>query len=256
MNSKPILTGIACLVAGAALAQSPIQSEVDVTRAFEPSVQNALKLNVIPDMSDTTQMRMDFQYEITPRPLSYGFAVNPLTPARIAAVGDPERYPFYVKAGLGFPMQSVADVRYAAAVNASTRFGAFISHYGRYSKIENDMSVKEKATKSDNRAGAFIDFNADEDFTISGEIHYDYRTLRRYGYYRQNASAAVFDLSDEAMKQYFQDGGIRLSIGNSFTDLEKFNFKLDAGLDLFGDRYKYNQMAWDVGLGYDGFLKI
>ncbi|MDL2230765.1 hypothetical protein LJB87_03130, partial [Alistipes sp. OttesenSCG-928-L06] len=266
MKSKRIiLTGAGCLLLGVAAAQTPIQREVDVTRAYEPSVQNALKLNIMPDMTDTTQVRPDFVYEITPRPLNYGFAVNPLNPARIAAVGDPVRFPFYAKVGIGFPMQSVADVRYTRELNDRMNAGAYLNHYGRWAKIENDMKIKEKATYSDNKAGAFLDFRAADDFVISGNLDYRYRNVNRYGYSTPNSvipAQPSFNTSDEAMKQWVQDVGLQLAMGHSFTDLNKLNVKVNAGINYFSDRFKYNQLGWNIGAwfgfraGADGTLLI
>ena len=261
-NKHIILSAAACLIVGAAAAQNQIQREVDVTRAYEPSVQNALKLNLMPDMADTTQMRPDFNYEITPRPLSYGFAVNPLTPARIAAVGEPVRFPFYAKVGVGFPMQSVADIRYSKSINDRTAFGIYANHYGRWAKIENDMAVKEKATATDNRAGAFLDYRLDDDLTIHTSLDYDLWSVNRYGYFREGLSAGSFNTSDETMKQFYQDGRFSFAIGNSFKNSDKFNFRVNAAFGMFGDKFKYNQMGWDLGAwvgfraGMDGTLTI
>ena len=248
---------------GSTWGQDPIQREVNVTRAYEPSVQHSLKLNIMPDMTDTTQMRPDHQYEITPRPLNYGFAVNPLNPARIATVAETAPLPFYAKLGAGYALQSVADIRYAKPIGDRTHFGAYASHYGRYGKIKNDMQIKESATGTNNRAGAFLDFRADDDFLISTELSYDFRNVTRYGYYSSSGSLpSWFDTSKENLKQHYHNPRFDFFAGNSFTDHNKFNFGLSGGVNYFADRYNYNQFGWefDASFGFragtDGFFIV
>ena len=246
----------------ATAAQAQIQREVDVTRAYEPSVENALKLNITPDMTDTVQLRPDFRYEITPRPLVYGFPVDPISPARFAAVGEAVRYPFYAKLGIGGPMQSVADLRYAKQLTQRLNVGAYATHQGQYSKIKNDMDIKESASGTDNRAGAFLDYRAAKDLVIGGELDYRFRNVHRYGYYAPGSMPSFFDTSKDNLLQFYHDVQLRFSAGNSFTDRDKVNFRVGAGIDYFAERYKYDQFVWNVDAlvgfraGYDGFLTI
>lgn len=262
MRVRMILLTLAVASLTARAAAQNIQREVDVTRAYEPSVQNALKLNIMPDMADTAQMRPEFNYEITPRPLSYGFAVNPLTAARLAAVGRPVQLPFYAKLGAGYPLQSVADLRYAKALNERVDFGAFASHYGRYGKIENDMAVKESAFGTDNRVGAFLDFRPAEDFSIRTDLGYNFRNVTRYGYYGLPADKPYYDLSDDALKQFYHNPYAKVTMGHDFLHPGKINVRVGVGVDYFAERYKYDQFRWDLDAlfgfraGIDGLVTV
>ena len=249
MKLKQIIPAllVASLTTGA-MAQN-IQREVDVTRAYEPSVQNFLKLGISPDMADTAQMRPDFQYEITPRPLRYGFSVNPINPAQFATVGGRTFYPGYAKVGLGFPMQSVADLRYVGRNTDPTKWGFFANHYGQYGKIENDLDIKESAFQTFNRGGFFVDHRLSGDLFVGGNIDYDFNKVTRYGYYSATGILpGTFDTSKDALGQFYHDLRGQVHIGNSFTDSGKFNFDVNLGGGYFGDRYKYDQ--WDVLGGF------
>ena len=55
-----------------------LNREMEVTRAYEPTVSEANKLNVKPNLVDTVKLRPEFSYGITPSPIAYGFEVTPI----------------------------------------------------------------------------------------------------------------------------------------------------------------------------------
>ena len=249
MRTKQIFfLGLALLGVGSLTAQNAIQREVNVTREYEPSVQNALKLNIMPDMADTTLMRPEFHYEITPRPLNYGFAVNPLAPARMSTVSEAAPLPFYAKLGVGYSPRSAADIRYSKALGERAHFGAFATHSGRWDNIENDMAVKENAAATDNSVGTFLDFRPDEALFFKLDLGYDFRHVNRYGYFRHTPSAMPFETSDDFMLQHFQNLKAKFSFG---TLHQRLNFRLSGGIDYFMDRFQYNQQRISIDGAFD-----
>ncbi|MDR0954353.1 MAG: hypothetical protein LBM20_03100 [Rikenellaceae bacterium] len=246
MRHKPIILSLTlALLASGAAAQTTIQREVDVTRAYEPSVQNALKMSILPDMTDTTQMRPQFNYQITPRPLESGFALTPLTPARMTTLDQPIRQPFYAKIGAGYSLQSVADLRYARPLSERVDVGAYASHRGRWGKIENDMRVKESAQATDNRAGAFLDWKAAERLIVNTDINYGFQSVNRYGYFGPVADQPRFDLSENALKQFYHNPSAKVSLGSDFIDPDRFQYRATGGMDYVAERFKYDQLRWD-----------
>jgi hypothetical protein len=255
MKAKNIyILGISLFCIATAVAQDPLQRQVDVTRAYEPSVQNALKLNIAPDMTDTVQTRPDHQYLITPRPLNYGFDVGPLTAARFTAADESARLPFYAKIGAGGPLQSMADIRYSQSSDR-LKYGAFFTHTGRYGKIANDMEIKESRFGTDNRIGGFVDFRPglgpQTDFSIGAEAGYRFRNVTRYGYYYPAAKKPAWILTgDEYMKQLFHNPYVRISAGSDFRGPQRVHARIGGGVNYFADRFQYNQLRWEV----DGLL--
>lgn len=245
MKTKYILLSAAAMLCLAnARSQDPLSREVDVTRAYEPSVQNALKLNILPDMTDTVQVRPDHAYEITPRPLDYGFGVAPLTPARFAAADGTAALPFYAKLGAGGPLRSVADLRYSRA-SERMDYGVFATHTGRYGKQSNDMGIEESVFGTANHAGAFLDYRLRDDLTVGGEAGFRHRNVTRYGYYYPTAEKPFWlDTSDKFMTQYHLNPYARVALGTDFRSARRFHFRVGAGGDYFTHRYKYDQTNW------------
>ncbi len=251
------------LFSAAAYGQDNLSREVDVTRSYEPSVREVLKINIMPDLVDTAQMRPEFHYEITPRPLDYGFAVDPLQPASVNTVESRMKYPFYVKAGLGGPLQSTAGFRYATEFNPRSSFGAYLDHYGFYGKIKNDAEVKAPATSTFNKAGLFKDNRIGEDLYFGAKLDYEFNRVSRYGYHNYgNPVHSAFDDTKKGLSQFFHYLSGDVAVGNSFDDLSKFNFSVGMRGEYFADRFKYDQFTYRVngqagfGVGYESDIRI
>ena len=125
-----------------------------MTKAYVPSVEGASKLAVVPDMTDTVKMRPEIDYTITPLSLQTTLATRPIRPATVTYWEFNRPLPFYLKAGMGYPFNSVLDF-YASSQNPGTGYVVgYVNHEGRYSKIGNDFGVKNNSTRMLNRIGA------------------------------------------------------------------------------------------------------
>lgn len=253
-NQIIFLLGFVLAAISGAEAQEPLRREVDVTRDYEPAVREFLKLGTTPDMADTAQMRPDFNYEITPRPLSYDFSVVPINPAQFSASRQVQM-PGYLRLGVGYPLQTSADFRYLLKPSDRIGIGLLGNHYGRWAKIENDMAVEEKATATENRAGAWVDFRPVETLFFKLDLGYDYRHVYRYGYFYSDETdghvpLSKFETSDDVMKQNHRRLKTRLSLGTLDSEMP-VNVRLGMGLESFMDRYRYDQVRFGLDFAVD-----
>ena len=51
-----------------------LNQQVEVVKAYKPSVSNAQKMNLLPDVNDTTKFRPDLNYQTIGHPITSGFA--------------------------------------------------------------------------------------------------------------------------------------------------------------------------------------
>ena len=264
MNNKAIaLTLLLAAASFGAAAQETLQKEVEVTRAYEPSVGDFFKLGLQPDLTDTAQMRPEFNYEITPRPLSYGFDIERINPAKINTIENRRLFPYYVKAGVGYPLRSLLDFRMTRPLSPQSTLGVWLNHRGQYAKIRNDQGVKAPSFQSFNSLGITAEKKFRRDWTLAGEAAYDFNNVTRYGYYTYgNPLPESFDTTRQGLGQFFHDVRGKIAFGNSFTDLSKFNFRVTADVSYFADRFKYDQLEWRAGaeaafgVGMDGRIRI
>lgn len=254
MKKLFILVSLSTLGTVAALrAQTggELNRQMEVTRAYEPTVNEAPKLDIKPNMVDTVALRPEFDYSITPLPISYGFQVSPFRAAMVD-VNDYRLYtPFYVKAALGVPFQSLLDFYYNTTGMKKGFVSAYLNHYGSWSKIQNDNGVKPPSTQTFNKVGALGERRFGR-YSLNGEIGYDYDLVSRYGYYTGGAPLEEsFDTTASGLRQTFSTIRGRVSFGDSFEDLSHFNFRVGAQAAYFKDHYDYDQtdLALNLDLG-------
>lgn len=203
-------------------ASAQVEKRVEVTKAYVPSVEGASKLAVVPDMTDTVKMRPEIDYTITPLSLQTTLATRPIRPATVTYWEFNRPLPFYLKAGMGYPFNSVLDF-YASSQNPGTGYVVgYVNHAGRYSKIGNDFGVKNNSTRMLNRIGAA----AGKYFgrhVLEGDLSYENRMYHRYGMYLAPDFSA--DAVPGSMADY-GDANIAVRFGDDFQDLSRVNFEI------------------------------
>lgn len=203
-------------------ASAQVEKRVEVTKAYVPSVEGASKLAVVPDMTDTVKMRPEIDYTITPLSLQTTLATRPIRPATVTYWEFNRPLPFYLKAGMGYPFNSVLDF-YASSQNPGTGYVVgYVNHEGRYSKIGNDFGVKNNSTRMLNRIGAA----AGKYFgrhVLEGDLSYENRMYHRYGMYLAPDISA--DAVPGSMADY-GDANIAVRFGDDFQDLSRVNFEI------------------------------
>ena len=100
----------ACAAVVPQLVAAQVEKRVEVTKAYVPKVESALKLAVEPDMTDTTRMRPEIDYTVTPLSLQTTLATRPIRPATVTYWEFNRPLPFYLKVGAGDPAHSGAGL--------------------------------------------------------------------------------------------------------------------------------------------------
>ncbi|MBR0330792.1 MAG: hypothetical protein IIX12_04245, partial [Alistipes sp.] len=57
-----------------------VEKQVEVTKAYVPSLEQADKLAIIPDMTDTMTLRPEIDYTVTPLSLRTTLVTRPIRP--------------------------------------------------------------------------------------------------------------------------------------------------------------------------------
>jgi len=218
-------------------AGAQVEKQVEVTKAYVPSLERAAKIAIVPDMTDTACMRPEIDYTITPLSLQTELATRPIRPARVTYWEFNRPRPFYLKVGAGYPLNSVFDF-YAATQNRSTGYVVgYVNHEGDYADIENDYGVKNASTRMRNRIGAAAGKYFDR-HTLEGEIAYENRLYHRYGaWYGAARNAAGWAEAPSAPGQamdYSDLAGV-VRFGDDFKDLTRTNFEVALRGGLFFD---------------------
>ena len=177
---KRLLLAVALLTAFPCATMAQVEKQVEVTKAYVPKVEQAAKLAIEPDMTDTVQMRPEIDYTITPLSLETTLDTRPIRPASVTYWEFNRPLPFYLKVGAGYPLNSVLDF-YAATQNPDTGYAlGYINHKGRYADIRNCFDVKNNSLWMENRAGVAAGKYLGRHL-LEGHVSYEKRLLHRYG---------------------------------------------------------------------------
>ncbi len=246
-----MIAALAALLPRMAAAQ--VEKQVEVTKAYVPQVESASKLAIEPDMTDTTHMRPEIDYTVTPLSLRTTLATRPIRPATVTYWEFNRPLPFYLKVGAGYPLNSVLDF-YASTQNPSTGYVlGYVNHEGRFAKIANEIDVKNTSTRMYNRVGVAAGKYLGR-HVLEGELSYDNRMYHRYGSY-----TTVPDPTEEALQALdaggmndYGDASLALRIGDDFQDLSRVNFEVALRGNYFFDHSEcpdYGEKARQLNLG-------
>lgn len=230
-----LIAALAAVLPWSAGAQ--VEKQVEVTKAYVPSLESATKLAMVPDMTDTTRMRPEIDYAITPLSMNTSLTTRPIRPATVTYWEFNRPTPFYLKVGAGYPLNSVLDF-YASTQNPGTGYAiGYINHEGLYGKLRNDYGVKHSATQMINRVGAAAGKYLGR-HTLEGELRYENRMYHRYGagYEATVASEALWqEFVHPGRRLDYGDADLVLRLGDDFEDLSRTNFEVALRGGLFFD---------------------
>lgn len=210
-------------------AAAQVEKQVEVTKAYVPSVGSAEKLRIEPDMTDTVKLRPEIDYTITPLSLRTTLATRPFRPATVTYWEFNRPLPFYLKVGAGYPLNSVIDF-YASSQNPSTGYVmGYVNHEGRYADVRNDFGVRNDSWWMTNRIGAAAGKYLGR-HTLEGDLYYDHRMYHRYGLF---ADPALVPALKPGARVMYGDAAVNLRFGDDFEDLSRLNFEIALHADLY-----------------------
>ena len=228
-----LFTISALLFAATAVAQ--VEKQVEVTKQYVPKLPPARKMDMVPDMVDTVSIRPEIDYTIVPKSFASALTTEKFRPAKVTYWEYTKSYPFYIKAGVGYPLVSEVDA-YASTNRADVGyFSAYVNHRGRFANIDTqnpitgEQFVGVNAQQMSNRFG-ITGGKYFGRYTLAGDIYYDSNSYRRYAQNIAEDDEQAVDAID------FEDVALAVNFGNSFADMSKLNFAFTLSADYYNDK--------------------
>lgn len=144
---RVLILSAAVLFCGVPL-RAQVTKQVEVTKVYVPEVSKAVKLPIVPDMTDTVRLRPEIDYTVTPSALATNLSTEPFRPASVTYWEFNRPRPLYLKVGAGAPLNSVLDL-YASTQNPGTGYAVgYLNHTGDWAEIRNDFGVRPVSWRS------------------------------------------------------------------------------------------------------------
>lgn len=258
-----VLPGFTCFTYGQR-DTTKMNQQVEVVKAYRPSISNAEKINLLPEIDDTTKFRPDLNYSTMSHPINSGFI-----PSALKASNQFQReisYPGYgkISGGFGTSLTPFFDLFLSNPNSQNGTFGVQFNHLSSMGKVKLKGGSEMDAPFSNNHGIIFGSYVLN-DITISSELNYQRDMNRFYGY---PVIVPVNTKSDNFLKYFNTDqlnqlGFFDLTVKSNASSL--YLLKFNTGINLSYFNTSTNQVekvirlkgdfAYDFGT-FSGKLKI
>ena len=257
----PVFILAAVVVANAQQEDKKLKQEVEVTKAYQPSVSDAFKINDIPQIKEEKTEKPVFEYSIYSEPVFSTFSVKPVQAATMVGEPKTELGKGLLKLGVGNYMTPYGELFYNAIPGNKSNFGMHFKHQSSFGKIKLMNDDKVDAPYSNNYAELFGKrFFRNSTLSISG--FFDRKGLQYYGY----TGALLTDAEKEAIiptwqdKQAFSKGGAKLRLKSNPGARTAINYDMGLNYHYFGaktgQREHLGKMDINLDKDFDTFKGI
>jgi len=246
---KKILYTLLALAPVAALAQTQektLNKQVEVTRSYEPTINDASKLNIMPKITDTLKLTPNFKYSIFSKPLESYFPVKPIAAAKLVDEPKTDLYDFFIRGGIGNYSTTLFDIYYNSPRNQDYSYGAYFKHRASTGKVELEKGPKVPTNNSKNEIALFgkkIFSSA----ILSGGVSYSHNRNLFYGIDSAQMAKPTFRFNKDSLTQYFNNIRAEVNLKSFYLDSTHINYKASVGYDYYNDKSDFGENHVSVG---------
>ncbi len=213
---------------------SKMNQQVEVIKAYRPSVSKADKINLLPEINDTTRFRPDLNYKISSHPVTSGFQSSALKASN--QLPAEFNHPGYgkISGGFGTNLTPFFDFYLNNPNSENGTFGLQLNHLSSQGSVELKGGNQIDAPFSYNRAVAYGSY-VYEGVTISSDFSYQRDVNRFYGY----PIAIPSDILTNNFVKYFgkdqtnQLGNFHLQVKSNASASSALRFNSGVNLSYF-----------------------
>ena len=207
------------------VAQAQESKRVEVTTIYRPEVGQATKLLAPTTLADSPTMDVEVVYDIKPETWSIELQDQNFKAATATFWDYNRSRRGYMKLGVGAPLGSDVQLRYATQNNRVGYFGMALTHDGSFSKQSNCEGVERPIAQSYDMRNELTLFGG----VYAGRQMFEASLSGSYDVYNRYA-----ELGDNPFCAQFGCSALALRYGDDFTDLSRINFSVEAHGDYWG----------------------
>ncbi|MGQ7869465.1 hypothetical protein [Sunxiuqinia sp. sy24] len=255
-----LFTVLSCNLA-TAQQDSTLTQEVEVVKAYQPSVSDVFKINDIPKVKDEKRDKPVFDYKINAQPVFSTFEVEPVPAAEMVGEPKTELGKGLLKAGFGNFMTPYGELFYNTQAGKNSILGMHFKHLSSNGSVKLENDDKVDAPRSENVAELFTRHFFRRS-ALSTKLFFDRQAHRYYGY----AGEALSNSEKEQLfpnwnqDQAFSKGGLQLNLNNDEDSRADLNYDLDLYFHHFGTKTGQTENLIKLGTAfqknYDAYLGL
>lgn len=251
---KTIKIYITMLLASATalISAQEISKEVIVTSNFKPEVEQAEKINHLPDVDDTIAVKPAVDINIIPSRIKTTYKVRPIKPAKIVSNPLDKLYNSYLKLGFGTQVTPLAEFSIHNLRSKKYAYGGFYNHKSSNRK---NIEIKDNLNISDNYSintlGGYGKVFFDE-ITLSGDAGFNSNALHYYGINPESTITNNDGDLDEIYKQRYSNVYLNAGANSNNPDSTALNYHVKMRSNYLYDKKnnKEEMIGFNAGAGY------
>ena len=228
--------------------ENTLDKEVKVVKPYDPTISDAFKINILPQIIDTLQINPSFDYSIESKQIKTEFKVEPIKPATM--VGEPlnKIYKSYIKGAIGNYYSPMLEVYYNSLRSKETAYGIIAKHQSSHGSIKNVNGDKVYAGFSDNLIDLFgKKFYPNE--ILYGGLSFSRNTTYFYGLDKQVLGSTFFDAGglekEDLTNQRFSTLTGNVGYKTNYVDTALINYNANLKYNYFNDRYENSENSFN-----------
>ncbi len=212
--------------------------EVTIIAPYQPSISDAVKMPLKPEINDTLVKAPEMSYAINSQLIPTTYEIQPLKPVYIQVDPRKSLHRNYLKAGFG---------------NYTTPYAEFFSNSLNSDKYSLGFHVRHHSSKGDIKDHPVSAFSNNKtavygkrymsDKVLSGRIYYDRDVVHYYGMV-PGEDTAIFSLPDDDLRQRFSLFGANVSLASNSRSQNGYS----AELSYYGQTDLYETAETGFGL--------
>jgi hypothetical protein len=225
-----LLFAFALLHPGAEAQERTQNEEVTVEAPYEPSVKEANKLNLFPEMPDATMEKPEFTYEILNKTIESKGTPVPLSPAKITGESVPEQYKNFIKAGIGNYVTPLLELYAGSTRSRSHAYNFHFMHHSSSGKIRNFAYPGNSLTLIEGFGKKML-----KEHILTATAGYKRKGIHYYGY--KPDDFPEISLSKDDLRQHFNHFYLSTLFESNYADDEQISYFAGIDYSLLSDRY-------------------
>jgi hypothetical protein len=223
--------------------------QVTIISTFDPSINQAFKLNTSPEALIFNIDKPEFSYEALNINQPTEITLNPIKPIVINADKRISVTNNSLKAGVGSLFSPYLDFFHSSGKPSSHRFDAHLYHLSTFKNISGYSPSPESSTKASLNfkkfAGNHI-FDAGLDYTMN--------TNRYYGF--KPDDFPTWSKNEDILKQMYNLAKVNLSLRSNYNSNKKLAHKIDVAAYYYFDKYNTSEINADVNFDIHKNFKV
>lgn len=219
---------------------------VVVISGYQPVLQKTERINVVHRITDTANMKVDFNYKVYPHRLFSLYAPERINAARLVGEPSAKLYKSYIKLGMGNYMSPLADLYFNSLKNKSLNYSARVYHNSSWWSLKDYGSNWYSNTDVD-LFGKYMWKNK----VLSANVFYNNDYNLYYGFTDSTLNAIYPNLNRDDLEksdysQVYNYLGANVDFRTSNKKIEDLYYQVALGIYNFSDHYASNEFCFKM----------